>query len=1073
MRLGVAVAVVSLSIIGLAVADDVRASVRRPTNIPAQGLGPALQALAKDRNFQVVYVSEEVANVRTQGAVGEFTSEEALRQLLRGTRLSYRYLDEKTITILPTSTTSNPGTVPTSPDNAPGSNSSGDTQQEGKRSSSAGFRLAQVDQGQTSSPSTVKKQDEQASKKKPVQLEEMRVTLPEVLVIGSKSLNMDIERSVDDAQPYVIYERETIERSGAANVEEFLKQRLTMNAVADTPSQSPGAFGNMSQINLRGLGTNQTLILIDGHRAASPVTTAGTGAPTQADLNGIPLAAIERIEVLSTTASGIYGGSATGGVVNIVLRHDYSGAEMKVTYGDTFSAHAATRRVDVSAGTNVENGKTNVMLAASWSDGDVLTVRDRDFVQRGRTTILANNAAFILDNNNPPLGSTPNIGSADGSPLFGPGTPNITFVPVGYAGNGGLAPLQVNAGKYNLNLANTAQSGGGGKLGLTNAPTVESLNATIRRQFTPSLAVFLDLAASNNNSQFLNSTGFSGTYFLPAAAPNNPFGKDVLVTVPLPQADSLFSVRNFERRLVGGAIQRLPHDWSIEADYTWDRSSFAYSNSAGFLTGDEGTAIANGALDVLRDVNAFPLNLTPYFSSPLKSSAIKSTLKDATLRLAGPVASLPAGSLMVAALLEHRDELFGEAVVVFPPFGGTVYPDRSQSVDSVYAEARFPLVSTKNKLRGVEELELQLAARHDSYSVKGATNSIDLGSTTPIVRPEDKLNSTDPTLGLRYQPVRDMTLRASYGTGFLPPNVAQLVTNLPPLNVPAGIATDPLRGNTPTGPFQLLIGGNPNANPEKSKSRSFGAILTPRWVSGLRLSVDYTRIEKTDNLIIPSVQDVINNEAILPGRIVRGPVPAGDPFGVGPITRVDRTILNIASAKVEAYDTALDYHRQTARVGTFDFFALATWQPHYQTQLAPSQPIVENAGVQGSSGAVLFGIPVKLRANGGVTWGLRQWTLAWTARYFDSYVVSRNPTFVLNQGSQRVPSQVYHDLFAAYRFNRFASMSVLDNTEIQLAIKDVFNTKPPLDMGSNLGYFYSPFGDPRLASYSFSIKKSF
>src|ERR1700722_8280790 len=98
MRLSVWVATVSLSIVGLAVADDVRAAMKKATNIPAEGLGVALQALAKDRNFQVVYVTEEVSYLRTQGAVGEFTADEALKQLLKGTGLTYRYLDERTVT---------------------------------------------------------------------------------------------------------------------------------------------------------------------------------------------------------------------------------------------------------------------------------------------------------------------------------------------------------------------------------------------------------------------------------------------------------------------------------------------------------------------------------------------------------------------------------------------------------------------------------------------------------------------------------------------------------------------------------------------------------------------------------------------------------------------------------------------------------------------------------------------------------------------------------------------------------------------------------------------------------------
>jgi iron complex outermembrane receptor protein len=104
--LGVAVAIVCLSTIGLASADDVRSSIRRPTNVPAQSLGPALQALAKDRNIQVVYVSEEVDSLRTRGAVGEFTVEEALKELLAGTGMSFRYLDEKTVAIVRASASS-------------------------------------------------------------------------------------------------------------------------------------------------------------------------------------------------------------------------------------------------------------------------------------------------------------------------------------------------------------------------------------------------------------------------------------------------------------------------------------------------------------------------------------------------------------------------------------------------------------------------------------------------------------------------------------------------------------------------------------------------------------------------------------------------------------------------------------------------------------------------------------------------------------------------------------------------------------------------------------------------------
>lgn len=102
MRWCIAATFICMSIARVAVADDVHASIKKPTNIAAQGLAPALQGLAKDRNFQIIYVSEEISGRRTQGAVGEFTPEEAIKQLLEGTGLTFKYLDDKTITIVPT-----------------------------------------------------------------------------------------------------------------------------------------------------------------------------------------------------------------------------------------------------------------------------------------------------------------------------------------------------------------------------------------------------------------------------------------------------------------------------------------------------------------------------------------------------------------------------------------------------------------------------------------------------------------------------------------------------------------------------------------------------------------------------------------------------------------------------------------------------------------------------------------------------------------------------------------------------------------------------------------------------------
>jgi len=160
----------------------------------------------------------------------------------------------------------------------------------------------------------------------PVKLETVNVTAKKPFTDG----NMDIVRTIDDAQPYYILGSQLIEQSGAVNIDDFLKQRLSVNTTARSNAQTlPNFLGNNSSVNLRGLGATQTLILINGRRTAA---NAVNGALRQPNLSNIPLAAIDRIEVLPSSSAAIYGGSAVGGVVNVVLKHNYSGGEVRGTY---------------------------------------------------------------------------------------------------------------------------------------------------------------------------------------------------------------------------------------------------------------------------------------------------------------------------------------------------------------------------------------------------------------------------------------------------------------------------------------------------------------------------------------------------------------------------------------------------------------------------------------------------------------------------------------------------------------------------------------------------------------------
>src|SRR5690606_9402610 len=162
-------------------------------------------------------------------------------------------------------------------------------------------------------------------------------------------------RTEDDIQPYVVIEREQIARSQATDLEGFLKTHLSMNTASRSLEQaSTDPSNGFGSIDLRGLGSEQTLILVDGRRVPG---VALQGNFFQPYIGGIPLSSIERIEVLPSTAGAIYGGGATGGVVNIIRKRDYTGLDLNVQYGNTFESDVASLAVSANGGFSFGEGR--------------------------------------------------------------------------------------------------------------------------------------------------------------------------------------------------------------------------------------------------------------------------------------------------------------------------------------------------------------------------------------------------------------------------------------------------------------------------------------------------------------------------------------------------------------------------------------------------------------------------------------------------------------------------------------------------------------------------------------------
>ncbi len=1048
-------------------------------SIPPQPLESALLRFSQQANLQLLTSSDELPSTASAGVSGRLAIRAALKALLQGTGLSYAVVQDGTVTI---STRATNGQVSTS-------SVAHEPQPRTIRLVRVQDETSGGQQQQTAAPS---EKEALASGK----------GIPEILVKGARTSNTDIRRTEDDVQPYVVFDAEEISRSIAPDLDTFLRTRLPMNQSRASNGQNlNGLSGEQSTIDLRGLGADQTLILVNGRRMPGVADSVDFAQP---DINGIPMSAVERIEILPSTAGGIYGGGATGGVVNIILKRNYNDLELSARYDGTFAGGGAERRLDATGGFTLEGGRTSVMVLASYRDGNPLYIGDRDFTVRSRRLQDVNNHAAFVTASQPVYGYTTNVRSVSGRSLelLAGGSLNspIAHVPVGYAGpasDNGAAFLGT-AGHYNLDLPNDPR---GKQYSLLSSPTVSSLALNLRREFTDHVEAFVDVSRYDSRSLRMGSYSAltDATLTLPVGA-NNPFTEAVRLSIPLPGYDASrlrTHAESLTEQVGGGLIVRLPRQWTVQAEYSWSRSNSTYDFPRDLFTADGATALIDGRLNPLSDVNAYPIDFSAYVPGgpgqrEFAGAEWPAVQKNATLRVAGPLLQLPGGPLRLAALLEKRQQFTGDQLFTRINQGETTpthtyYPEIGSTTESVYTELTAPLVSAVNARRGLAGLDLQASYRHDA--TRTGTHPFGSQITVPsadgpfpdVPMQINNVTGHQYTLGVRYTPLENLALRISYGEGLLPPSPSQLSEADYPLSLLALFGNrDPKRDGeaiTAATVEKYSSLGSLALRPEHSQSWSAGAILTPTSLPGLRLSLDYTRIEKLDEIGTLVTQVLIDLEDNFPGAIVRNPLtPADQALGYtgGTIRELNTGFVNIAHSLVEAVDIQADYTWET-RLGAFAANVIATVQPRLAQQPVPD---AQELNIVGYSNG-----PLKWRANAGLRWSRGPLELGWNLQYYDASRVytgrasttTRN-TAMLNQGSAFIPTQTYHDAYGRYRFNNAPGFArgLLENTELQVSVQNVLNTSPPiLASAGALVRGYATEGDARLRRYSIAFTKRF
>jgi iron complex outermembrane receptor protein len=872
----------------------------------------------------------------------------------------------------------------------------------------------------------------------PVKLEEVEVT-------GSRIRGLLSDAAV---QPTMILTAEEIERTGAATLADAF--RYVPEITSYTEGQfvhSPNAFGALSgdstsarvTVNLRGAPAGGTLLLINGRRAPRNGQESGQDGY---DLSGIPLAAVERVEVLLDGASAIYGSDAVGGVVNVILKRGYKRTDVRFSYEDSFEPDAHMMTASLSHG--FAQGKWSGMITLNveqagslmWSDRDFLKTLDRrpwGGINSLSTTVPSLNGSITV-----PAGNT--AGLPANTVLTIPRGANGTNKTVAdYVAAGAVPPPTDMAWFASYNSPYQRRS----------------LSSLAEYEFRPWLTGFAEFRANRSETTIQGSPLWVNSFSVPANAPGNIFGVPVTMRrILIDQSPVVRVARTSSYSGVLGLRARLPHDWRFESSISRTYSQPEYRDPVGSTADATRFAAAIAHADAAKRPNLFYDALTPG-ANPNAPGVLDtiggaySTLEKATVwtyeaKADGPVARLWAGDLRAALGAEYREEY-----VKFPLqvptdlFGARARP---RFVTGVYAEARLPLLSERQKIPLVNRLEISAAGRADHY--------------------QEFAGATKPRYGGLYRPFKWLVFRGSYGEGYKLPTLSQLYA--PARQTTGSIGgsglLDIYRGNQPfIGPQLLLTGGNPNLVPEESESRTAGAVfeVPGRIFKGLSFSWDFYDHQYLNRIAAISLADRL---LLFPEMFQRQPNlptdPPGWPGPFGPVLTYDGRSMNISINRITGWDAGVKYYRTTP-LGSFTLSYHASRTYRNENRTKPGAPLATNS--------VSDAFPMKM--SGGLQWRKG----AYETGALASYRAPLRRTIT----ERRTPSAIRWDWRGSVDFGKLGWASAsserwyrrwLSDTKVALALFNVLDEIPPMN---SVGMPDSTIVDPRGMRYSISLSKAF
>jgi len=716
------------------------------------------------------------------------------------------------------------------------------------------------------------------------------------------------QTTLEGPSPVIVIDRAQLDKSGFSTVADIL-EKLPINGGTSLDEGFTNSFApGTSSLDLRGLGRTATLVLLNGRRVAN-YGFAQNITESFVDLDSIPLAAVEQVQILKDGASAIYGADAVAGVVNIILRRNYEGAELSLNYGDTQDGGGAETSFSAVTGKNF--GKTNATFVFDYFQRDKLYLSQRDFsrssnhdkdaVYPGKIpTSTPDGFQFSSFYGNPGTAFTSNGFEPD--PACGKVIPPSTYGPTGDTGSQGeIRPNVPGLGVCRFDYS----------VYITAVPKTERYGTYLQleHEFTPNVRGWIEAGYQDNTSNQdsaptpLVGGVATGTHIVPASNPSNPFGEDVYLFMRLTDAGPrLTEVRSKTTRVVAG-LQGVFGQYDWETAYSYNKND-SYNDSSNYMSSAKiQQALNDGSLLVFGGVTNSPDVINGLYIDTYRDGQSKLEIWDG--KITGPAWgwSLPGGPVNFAVGAEFRTE---DAEDRPDPFtlnndveasGGT-QSQGSRDVYAGYVEVQLPVTN---------DLEVQLAGRYEKTK---SSSDLFPGSDADF-------SSTDPKIAFKYTLSDKVILRGSYSTAFRAPSLAE---NYLGNSVSFFNLTDTERCNI-TGldqdcggsQYQATFGGNPELDPEEADVYNVGLALQPN--DELSIVVDYWSYDHT-NLITSDTQYTLTTFGSDPSRVQRNAPTAADIAAYGPnipgfVTNINDTFFNLARQRARGLDLDVRYETDT------------------------------------------------------------------------------------------------------------------------------------------------------------------